>query len=80
MQRTEILGILTDVFRQVFHNDGLQIDESMNSASVERWDSLHHINLIVAIESEFGIKFRSSEIEKLVNVGTIVDLVARKAA
>jgi acyl carrier protein len=46
---------------------------------VEDWDSLTHINLIVEIEREFGIKFTTREIAGLTNVGELMDLISRKA-
>jgi acyl carrier protein len=79
MTKPELLQELTIVFRDVFNDDSLQIDETMTAENVSNWDSLHHINLIVAIESEFGIKFRTSEIEKLTNVGDLLRAIEQKA-
>jgi acyl carrier protein len=52
----------------------------MTADDVENWDSLTHINLIVAIEHEFQIKFTTREIAGLQNVGELMDLVLRKHA
>ena len=45
---------------------------------IEGWDSLAHINLIVAVEAKFKIKFKTAEIELLHNVGHLVDVIAQK--
>lgn len=77
MTREEVLQKLNIIFNDVFDED-LTINESTDSDDIEDWDSLEHINLIAAIESEFRIKFDMSEIPKMKNVGDIVDLVLCK--
>ena len=47
---------------------------------MEGWDSFNHINIVVAIESKFGIKFHTAEVEELRNVGDLVELVEKKLA
>ena len=70
------------VFRQVFADDELQLTPSTTAADVDAWDSLAHLNLIVALEKRFGIKFATAEISRLKddgsNVGTLLDLLRRK--
>ena len=56
------------------------VTRSTTAADVDGWDSLSHINLIVAIEREFRIKFTTSEVVSLKNVGELVDLVAKKTS
>jgi acyl carrier protein len=65
-------------FRAVLDNDTLELLPSMTAADVEGWDSLSHIDLIVALEREFKIKFTTAEISKLKNVGELKALVAGK--
>lgn len=77
-ERTQIFESLTEVFRQVFDDETLTIGETTTAQDVAEWDSLHHITLIVAIEAEFGIKFKSSEYEEMANVGALVNLIAKK--
>lgn len=77
-ERARIFESLTEVFRQVFDDENLTISETTTAKDVAEWDSLHHITLIVAIEAEFGIKFKSSEYEEMANVGALVDLIAKK--
>jgi acyl carrier protein len=65
-------------FRAVLDNDTLELVPNMTAADVEGWDSLSHIDLIVALEREFKIKFTTAEISKLKNVGELEALVAGK--
>jgi acyl carrier protein len=77
-----LLDDLQDVFRGVFADDELQIAESTTAPDVDGWDSLVHINLIIAIEKRFGVRFATAEISRLntsgANVGTLLDLLRRK--
>ena len=78
MTRDEIYSELTAIFREVFDDDDLTIADSTTPADIANWNSLQHINLIMAVESDFGVKFRSSEMEKMTNVGDIIDLLEKK--
>jgi acyl carrier protein len=69
---------LTCVFQRVFENAHLTIYDDMTARDVERWDSLCHINLITAVEKEFKIRFTTSEIMGLANVGALKMLIMRK--
>jgi acyl carrier protein len=79
MSRDEILSSITDIMRDVFDVDDLNVALDTTADDVEDWDSLSHIRLIVAVERKFGIKFKNSEIESLKNVGELVNLVSTKA-
>ena len=63
------------IFRDVFDDDTLVIEDSTNSSDIEDWDSLEHIALIVSMEKEFDLKFDLQEVNKLANVGEMVDLI-----
>ena len=69
---------LTGVFRSVLGNETLILSRATTAQDVDGWDSLMHINLIVAIEREFKIRFTTREITALRNVGDLMDLIARK--
>ena len=71
---------LLEIFREVFDDDELEIDDATTAADVEGWDSLAHINLVVAIESGFGVSFAVKEITALENVGDLKKLLAKKLA
>jgi acyl carrier protein len=73
---------LQDVFREVFKDPNLVIDDSMTAQHIDGWDSLAHINLIIAVEKRLRVKFATAEISRLkaddANVGKMVELLARK--
>src|SRR5579863_4742063 len=83
MERTDAaLGDTFDrmqrTFRQVFDDETLELHRNMTAADVEGWDSLNHIDLIVALDREFRIKFTTAEISKLATVGDLLTLVDKK--
>jgi acyl carrier protein len=65
-----------NVFREVFDDDELQISRATTSADVLGWDSLMHVSLLVRLEAVFDIRFRSTEVSGLTNVGQLVDLIS----
>ncbi len=79
MTKEEIMMALTDIFRDVFDDPSLTLTRETTADDVEAWDSYNHINLVVATEMRFGIKFQTAEIEALKNVGGFVDLIAGKS-
>lgn len=74
----DTLAKLTTVFQDVFDDEELQISRSTNAGDVENWDSLSHVTLMLQVERSFGIRFSSSEVAKLQNVGELVDLIEKK--
>ena len=75
MERKEIFERLNEVFRDVFDDEEIVVNENTTSKDIEDWDSLEHINLIVAVEQEFGIKFNMGEVTTMKNVGEMVDII-----
>lgn len=75
MSRTEIFEKLNEIFRDVFDNKALTVEDTTTVEDVEGWDSLAHIMLLSAAEEEFGIKFDMKAVLKLKNVGAMVDLI-----
>jgi acyl carrier protein len=73
-----ILERIQSIFRDVFDNEALMVGRSTNATDIEEWDSLNNINLVVAIEKEFKVKFALSELVSLKNVGDMVDLIGKK--
>ena len=78
MTREEVFNRVQDIFRDIFDEDDMVIEDKTNSDDVEEWDSLNHINLVSAIEREFKIKFALGELMTLIDVGDIVDSVIEK--
>jgi acyl carrier protein len=75
---------LQDVFRQVFGDDDIVIQDATTADDIDGWDSMMHINLIIALEKRFRVKFAAAEIAGLKgegqNVGGLVQLLERKTA
>lgn len=78
MQHADIIDGLTEIFHDLFADDGIVLRPEMTAADVDGWDSMKHISLIVAIEDRFGIKMQTSEIERLANVGDLIRIVEEK--
>jgi acyl carrier protein len=72
------LDTLTDVFRQVFDDPELAITEETTADEVEGWDSLSHVNLIMAVENRFQVRFKPKEINSFKNVGDLARCVESK--
>ena len=68
------------VFREIFDNEDLILRDDMSAKDIDGWDSLAQINLIVAIESEFGIRFKSNELTALANVGALKKAVSARVS
>lgn len=64
-----------EIFRNVFDSEDIQIKREMTAQDVEGWDSLANIQMIVAVEKCFKIKFTTTEIVQLENVGDLIDLI-----
>jgi acyl carrier protein len=71
-----------DVFRDVFDDPSLILKDEMTADDIIGWDSLGHINLIIAIERRLRVRFATAEISRLkengANIGSLLDLIARK--
>ncbi len=77
---SDILERLQPIFRDVFDDNGIVITRASNAQNVKGWDSLAHINVVSAIEQEFGINFALGELETMKNVGDMIDLMETKLA
>ena len=69
---------LTNVFREVFDDQTLNLNEEMTADDVDAWDSLSHVNLMIAIEIAFDIDFKQNEIQSFSNVGELVKCTKEK--
>jgi acyl carrier protein len=78
MQTEEIYAQLTGIFRDVFDDETLVATPGLTAADVPEWDSFNHINLIVAVETRFKIKFQTAELEQMHTVGHLADLIGVK--
>ena len=73
--------LIIEKMQKIF--DGLLLDPvtltaHLSAKDVDEWDSLLQVSIVVAIESEFGIRFNLGEVEATQNIGEFSDLIARK--
>jgi len=78
MTREEVFNGVQDIFRDIFDEDDMVINNATSSDEIDDWDSLNHINLVSAIEKEFKIKFALGELMTLKDVSDMIDLMMEK--
>lgn len=78
MTREKIYEELNEVFREVFDDNMIVVVDTTTAEDIEDWDSLEHINLIVAVEKKFGMKFNMGEVTTMKNVGAMVDIILER--
>lgn len=71
---------LTPVFRQVFDDESIVLTRRSTADDIDDWDSLTHMNLVIAVELRFKVKFALGELQTLKNVGDMLDLINKKKA
>ncbi|PIQ96304.1 MAG: acyl carrier protein [Nitrospinae bacterium CG11_big_fil_rev_8_21_14_0_20_56_8] len=71
---------LTGIFRVLFNAPQLELRDNLTAKDVAGWDSFNHVNLIISIEEEFGLRFSNDEVGSLQNVGHLKHLLASKLA
>ena len=75
MSREEAFERVNEVFRDVFDDDAITVGEETTASDIEDWDSLEHINLLAAVEQEFGMKFNMGQVVSMKNVGEMADII-----
>ncbi len=78
MERSDIFKKVNEIFCDELDNDDIVLKDDTTADDVEEWDSLSHVQLIVAIEKAFGIKFTSNEILSWKNVGELIDSIENR--
>jgi len=78
MTREEIRNSVQEIFRDVFDDETIALQDSTNSDDIDDWDSMNHINLVSAIEKKFSIRFALGELQTLNDVGSMIDLMMKK--
>jgi acyl carrier protein len=76
----DILKRLTEIVANLLEIDDLVLEPGMTARDVPGWDSLVHVQIIVAAEKAFGVRFRTGEIAAVANVGELVNRVAARMA
>ena len=75
MDSNTILKEVNDIFKDVLDNDDIKLGRETMAKDVEEWDSLNHIQLVVAVEKHFKLRFNTAEISRWQNVGDMVDAI-----
>ena len=75
MTREEVYERLTAVFREVFDDDEIELDDETTSEDIDGWDSFEHINLVVQVQDEFSFKIPMGKVVTMKNVGEMVDII-----
>jgi acyl carrier protein len=78
MAQADVYAALQDIFRDIFDDDEIELEPTTSAADIPEWDSFNHVNIIVASEMKFGVKFLAAELDDLKNVGDFVALVQKK--
>ena len=75
METSELFSKLTPIFQDILEDEDLVLTSELSADSVDNWDSLSHVRLIVAIEQELNIKFDISKVSSAKNVGDLVEYI-----
>ena len=75
MTREAVYETLNEIFRDVFDDESITVNDDTTADDIEEWDSLEHINLIAAVEQEFGMKFNMGQVVTMKNVGEMVNII-----
>ena len=79
LTRAEVFQALDEVFQDVFDDDSIHVTDTTTAEDIEDWDSLELINLVVAIENRFDMKFNMAEVTSMKNVGEMVDAIVERS-
>jgi acyl carrier protein len=75
-----MLENVNEVFRDVFDDESITVGDATTAADIEDWDSLEHINLVLAIEQKFNMKFTMGEVTGMKNVGEMLDILLERGS
>lgn len=78
MTFNEILSEVNVIFKDVLDNDSIEVTATTTAMDIDEWDSLSHIELVVAMEKKFKIRFTTAEVQSWLNVGELVANIERK--
>ena len=78
LSKDEIIERLDDVFRDVFDDDTLEVDENTTADDIEDWDSIEHISLIGAVEDEFKMRLKMGEVSGMKDVGEMIGIIEQR--
>jgi acyl carrier protein len=79
MTDEDILQRLTAIFREIFMDDTLELTPETTADNIPGWDSIKYVEIILEVESTFGIKMKTREIDRLKNIGDFLYLIKAKS-
>ena len=78
MNDDDVLKTITVVFRDVLDQPNLTLSPATTAHDVDGWDSLSHVQIVVAVEKRFQVRFTAKEIQKFNSVGEMAECISRK--
>ena len=78
MNKKNIINKLTNIFKEIFNDNNIILNNEMTAKDIDNWDSLTHMLLITKIEEDFSIKFKLKELNNLNNVGNLIKIIDEK--
>jgi len=79
MTNTAILDEVNSLVREVFQRDDITLTQESTAADVDGWDSFRHIEIMLAVELRFAIRFTSRELDEMQTIGDLVGAISRRA-
>lgn len=78
MEKVEILEKVRQIVITVLKHENFEMRDDLTASDVDGWDSLTHMEIITGIESDFNIKFKLKELNKLKNMASLIELIQSK--
>lgn len=78
MERQDLINKLTTIFQTTFEDNSIVLTDELTANDVDNWDSLTHMILISTIEKKFDIKFKLKDLNKMKNVGALIEIISSK--
>jgi acyl carrier protein len=78
MERNNIAAKVKEILISVLEHEGFEMNDELVAADVSGWDSLTHMIIISSIEAEFKIKFKLKDLNKMKNMGSMIEIISSK--
>lgn len=66
-----------EIASDIFGTKADKITAESSPQTIENWDSMQHLNLVLALEEKFGVQFEPEDIEEMKNIGAVAALVEK---
>lgn len=78
MNKNDITLKVKEILIKVLDHEGFEMKDELVASDVSGWDSLTHMIIISSIEEEFGIKFKLKDLNKMKNMGSMIEIITSK--